>query len=133
MPYQDIKNLLDRQEYREALEMARKEYEANAGLWEARTLFRCLYYNAKAAANDNDNDSASEFMKQMSLLYNEHDLNDDINNGMLERARRFRQAYSCNKRTPKPKPATAKAHTSPYRRYTMTANYPRTKRTPTAG
>ena len=89
MPYQDIKNLLDRQEYREALEMARKEYEANAGLWEARTLFRCLYYNAKAAANDNDNDSASEFMKQMSLLYNEHDLNDDINNGMLERARRF--------------------------------------------
>lgn len=89
MAYQDIKDLLDRHEYHEALELARNEYTANAGLWEARNLFRCLYYNAKAAANANNPDSASEFLEQMTLLYNEHDLNDDINNGMLERAKRF--------------------------------------------
>lgn len=89
MPYQDIKGLLDHQKYNEALEIARNEYSTNAGIWEARNLFRCLYYCAKAAANDNDTDSASEFMEQMSQLYNEHDLNDDINNGMLERAKRF--------------------------------------------
>ncbi len=89
MPYQDIKNLLDKQEYLEALQIARKEYKANAGLWEARNLFRCLYHNAKAAAKDNDPELAEEFLAQMQLLYQKHDLNDEINNKMLELARRF--------------------------------------------
>lgn len=39
MPYQEIKDLLDKQEYLEALQIAREEYKANAGLWEARNLF----------------------------------------------------------------------------------------------
>lgn len=89
MPYQEIKDLLDKQEYLEALQIAREEYKANAGLWEARNLFRCLYHNAKAAAKDNDPELASEFLEQMQLLYKSHDLNDEINNGMLERARRL--------------------------------------------
>lgn len=89
MPYQEIKDLLDKQEYLEALQIAREEYKANAGLWEARNLFRCLYHNAKAAAKDNDPELASEFLEQMQLLYQSHDLNDEINNGMLERARRL--------------------------------------------
>ncbi len=89
MSYQDIKALLDRQEYLEALQMARREYKANAGLWEARNLFRCLYYCIKTAANDNDPDLAEEFLAQMQLLYQSHDLNDEINNGMLERAQKF--------------------------------------------
>ncbi len=89
MPYQDIKDLLDKQEYYEALGLARNEYKANAGIWEARNLFRCLYYNAKEAANDNDPDLASEYLAQMQLVYNKHDLDDDINNGMLDRAKRF--------------------------------------------
>lgn len=89
MPYQEIKDLLDKQEYLEALQIAREEYKANAGLWEARNLFRCLYHNAKAAAKDNDPELASKFLEQMQLLYQSHDLNDEINNGMLERARRL--------------------------------------------
>lgn len=89
MPYQEIKDLLDKQEYLEALQIAREEYKANAGLWEARNLFRCLYHNTKAAAKDNDPELASEFLEQMQLLYQSHDLNDEINNGMLERARRL--------------------------------------------
>ncbi len=89
MPYQEIKDLLDKQEYLEALQIAREEYKANAGLWEARNLFRCLYHNAKAAAKDNDPELAAEFLEQMQLLYQSHDLNDEINNGMLERARRL--------------------------------------------
>ena len=89
MPYQDIKTLLDRQEYLEALELARSEYDANAGIWQARNLFRCLYYCIKTAANDNDSKSAAELLDQMQLLYQTHDLNDEINNGMLERAQRF--------------------------------------------
>lgn len=89
MPYQEIKDLLDKQEYLEALQIAREEYKANAGLWEARNLFRCLYHNAKAAAKDNDPELASEFLEQMQLLYKSHDLNDEINNGMLERTRRL--------------------------------------------
>lgn len=89
MPYQEIKDLLDKQEYLEALQIAREEYKANAGLWEARNLFRCLYHNAKAAAKDNNPELASEFLEQMQLLYKSHDLNDEINNGMLERARRL--------------------------------------------
>lgn len=89
MPYQEIKDLLDKQEYLEALQIAREEYKANAGLWEARNLFRCLYHNAKAAAKDNDPELASEFLEQMQLLYKSHDLNDEINNGMLERALRL--------------------------------------------
>lgn len=71
------------------MQIAREEYKANAGLWEARNLFRCLYHNAKAAAKDNDPELASEFLEQMQLLYQSHDLNDEINNGMLERARRL--------------------------------------------
>lgn len=89
MPYQEIKDLLDKQEYLEALQIAREEYKANAGLWEAPNLFRCLYHNAKAAAKDNDPELAAEFLEQMQLLYQSHDLNDEINNGMLERARRL--------------------------------------------
>lgn len=89
MPYQEIKDLLDKHEYLEALQIAREEYKANAGLWEARNLFRCLYHNTKAAAKDNDPELASEFLEQMQLLYQSHDLNDEINNGMLERARRL--------------------------------------------
>lgn len=89
MPYQEIKNLLDKQEYLEALQIARGEYKANAGLWEARNLFRCLYHNVKAAANDNDPELAEELFAQMQLLYQSHDLNDEINNKMLELARRF--------------------------------------------
>lgn len=89
MPYQEIKDLLDKQEYLEALQIAREEYKANAGLWEARNLFRCLYHNTKAAAKDNDPELAAEFLEQMQLLYQSHDLNDEINNGMLERARRL--------------------------------------------
>ncbi len=89
MPYQEIKNLLDKQEYLEALQIARGEYKANAGLWEARNLFRCLYHNVKAAANDNDPELAEGLFAQMQLLYQSHDLNDEINNKMLELARRF--------------------------------------------
>lgn len=89
MSYQDIKNLLDKQEYPEALQIAREEYNANAGIWEARNLFRCLYHNVKAAANNNDPEAATDYLEQMQVLYQSHDLNDEINNGMLERARRL--------------------------------------------
>lgn len=135
MPYQEIKDLLDKQEYLEALQIAREEYKANAGLWEARNLFRCLYHNTKAAAKDNDPELASEFLEQMQLLYQSHDLNDEINNGMLEPpdGSAIQPGYLYSRHTHKQRPEMAKAHTPPFHQYTMTAGYPTTKPTLTDG
>lgn len=82
MPYSDIKNLRNAGQYAEALELAQNEYNAKPDIWEARALFICLYDRIKTE----DATAAATTYQQMKELFEQHNLDDEINRGMLNRA-----------------------------------------------